>query len=183
MASPAKYSAKIVLPFLFFIVFWITPLLYLGTTNRYAPWTPKAFHNLHQTFRLFIGKFEWWPMTYLQGRVGQGAWFVLPETDYFTMKPFGYRTRLTRYQEIFQKRGALAHDELLAWVKNRHANLHPDEPRLTEVRLVVGRHKVRKHHEPGIWQKPAIETLPNNDLFVLATRTFDADSHEEKTAA
>lgn len=52
------------------------------------------------------------------------------------MHPFGYRTRLERLLGVWGDKPRRAHDELASWLFRRHAEAHPEQPRLTELRFV-----------------------------------------------
>jgi hypothetical protein len=151
---------------------WIVPLLYLGITDRYAPWTPRPVQNLQNTFQLFVGRMEWWPVVYLEARFGTDEWVTLPEEEYFKMKPFGYRTRMTRFREVFGGQRLLAQDELALWVKKQYEKLHPEDAAMTEFRVVVGRWIVRNEKFSSYWVKPPLQSFAPDQRYVMSSYKF-----------
>jgi len=121
---------------------WHVPVLYHGLVSpRPLPGVPWNVHRCHDVTCLFTDKPEARRHYYVQvRRDGRPDWQTLDLTEYFPMHPFGYRTRLERLLGMWANEyigdAALAQKELAAWLFRRHGELHPEQPRLTELRFV-----------------------------------------------
>jgi hypothetical protein len=90
--------------------------------------------------------------------------------DYFTMMPFGYRTRMN--EMLNRKLGPRSVLELAAWFRERHSALHPREPGIRAVRFVSTFYLVGTWAPSGRWVEPPLESFPESERLVWFTRVF-----------
>jgi hypothetical protein len=145
---------------------WLVPIAisaYLG----YPPtcW-PTAIRDVTSVSCLFDERPSRHSSFYVQVRYeGAPALSDLDEGEYFAMQPFGHRNRFDRFMSRYGWRDTdeLARRELAQWLAQRHSVIHPDQPRIVEVRysfadtLIDGgppptghfRKQRRSSHPPG----------------------------------
>ena len=80
------------------------------------------------------------------------------------MPSFGYRSRLTRYSEIFRKfrdhgERFTGHKKLVEWVYRRYLELHPNDPKPVALRIIDGLFPTGQGGKKGAWSKPPPETI------------------------
>jgi len=182
-----KAGKKELLSFLFFLLVWILPMGYSGLFNKDVPFFPRTLCYLQKISRLFTHSIESWQIFYLQARPENSEkWITLDETDYFRLKPFGYRTRLhqilakTKDAEGF-RRGEntekLRHKEIARWVARRYAELYPDKPRIEQIRIVCAFHNVApKEDIKGRWFNRPLNAYSHHQKKVLYVHNVGEDT-------
>ena len=85
---------------LFFSVFWLLPMASRAVLDRPAPLAPRIIDS-SANFCLFRNSQDFVPVQYIQLLLpGATEWTTAEEGEYFSMSPFGARTRL---EEMLRK--------------------------------------------------------------------------------
>jgi hypothetical protein len=168
---------------LFFIVFWIIPIGYVGLTNRDLSGIPRVITYIQRISFLFPYSIESWPIFYIQALPdGSQTWMTLDEEKFFRLRPFGYRTRL--HQLLYASKDLTGYptgreraddrrEELARWIARRYTQLFPGLPRLRAVRFVAGFYRVqRRSSYEGHWRNPFLESFPENLKYIVSTHYF-----------
>ena len=176
MSSPAEPRTGVrprdAAGFALFLVFWLFPCAYQGLAGRRPPMAPPVMTYLTSVSCLFTMAAPYAAFDYIQVQLTPGgSWVTIPDSPFFRMSPFGYRTRLDEYQRqgLFGER---AQDEFAVWFYRRFREVHPDRPPIAGVRLVAGIVPTSLDVAPGRWRKPPLESLPPGVPRVWMTRTF-----------
>ena len=161
---------------LFFLVFWIVPIITTCLTQRKIVFFPSTVRYFQSIGNLFTHRVDVWPMPYIQVLpAGEENWKTLPERDYFQMETFGYRTRL--FEALYYATNIPDYDrktqatraEIALWVAKRYAQLNPGAPAVHFVRFVAGLHGVNPREPPaGHWQPPHYESFPEEKTYILS---------------
>ncbi len=175
--SLSKNDAKPILSCLFFLVFWIVPILYTGLTQRKIAFFPRTIRYFQSVGNLFTHRVDVWPMPYIQVLLaGEENWKTLLEKDYFPMETFGYRTRL--FEALYYATNILDYDrktqatraEIARWIAKRYAQLNPGALPVQFVRFVAGLHFMDPREPPaGHWQPPPYESFPEEKTYILSS--------------
>lgn len=158
------YEAFVTLGLLLVI---ILPTTIVGIFQIRIPVFPAWLTQQQGIACLFTGSNEFSNCFYIQVQSADyPAWTTVPETDYFQMPNFGYRTRLFRIL-IHANRGpraAQALKEIATYVRRRHAELYPEKAPLDAVRFIRGSvsiHDLAK--QQGHYYQPGLEeTIPDS---------------------
>ncbi len=161
--------------FAFFIFVWIIPLLYMGFTNRIFPRMPPALSFLHNASALFAKSVSSWPQYFIEMRFQpDGPWTEYDYTDDFKMKPFGYRTRVNRFFEIFSRGeyNKMAREELARWIRGRYALKNPGKPLPIAIRFTDARVPLRSDGFDGHWKNKPLSEFSQKEKFVVSVHNF-----------
>lgn len=138
-----------------FSVFWLLPMVSRALVDRPAP-TAHPIIDAYANFCLFQYSQDFIPIQYIQLLLpGDTDWTTAAEGEYFSMSPFGARTR---FEEMLRKRldnqRALA--EVAAFVRLRYARREGVLP--LGVRFVTGVALPSAYPESG-FSRPALSEI------------------------
>jgi len=167
----------------FFLFIWIIPMAYTGLTNIDFPLMPRVLTYWQRTSFLFPYGIKSWPVYYIQAQFeGEPKWTTLDESQFFKLKPFGYRTRLHQFFYARKDISDYAHGnetelnrqrELALWVQKRYQQLHTDAKPITKVRFIAGFYIVGDDPAPrGHWQKPELEFFSKHLRRIISTHNL-----------
>lgn len=164
-------NKKAYLSFFLFGYFWLIPLFYFGVTKNQLPFTPGYLGYFYNSTALFTNSVTSWPQYFIQFQFEEnGAWILDTEsTDSFRMKPFGQRTRFTRFMEIFRddERNRPVRQELAQWLIGQFKNKHPDRRPPVAVRFVTARRSLQGLNKSfqGAWKHRPFESFAPAEIF------------------
>ena len=137
-----------------------------GLTRNPMRWAPRFLRQFYDLSYLFPFSVKYLSVYYVQAQMTEGgAWVTLPmEDEYFRMPSFGYRSRLSRFSELYVRyrnngQQFAGHAELVEWVYRRFLRLHPDRPAPTAIRIVDGLYATGNGGTYGPWRKPPLESI------------------------
>ena len=141
---------------------------------------PRTMQYLQRIGRLFTHSVESWQIFYIQIQPkNTDTWETLEESDYFRLKPYGYRTRLhqllihSQDEKGFwqgQVRGYQREQELAFWVARRYTKLHPDGPDVGKVRIVCAFYNIQDGKSiKGRWVNQPLESYSRHQKIVVST--------------
>lgn len=144
--------------------------------------THNYLNNLWRCACLFTNRVNRWENYYYQVQVeGSDKWITLDESNYARLKPFGYRTRLTRVMSSIQGgRYPKIRDRLADFIKRRYARVHPDQPPVVALRVKYAVYRVGDEvllNPKGPWEIPPLEEVEESRLYQLDDVYIYAD-HE-----
>jgi len=138
---------------------------------------PMVLSDWHRVTGLFVHSVKRWSQYYIQVLPEKGeAWLTVPEHPLFQMKVFGYRTRFHRMLARSRDTAAeMRRAEMAEWIRERYAELHPDQAHPEGVRFLravfpVGEMGVPESH----WIKPDLDTLSQAQVSVIAAYDFSS---------
>ena len=140
----------------FFAVVWLLPVAFQGLFHAALPGAPEPLATATSVSCLFLRSSPYIPVQYIQVLLPEGTtWITQDDTRYFSMSPFGYRTR---FDEMMRKQLVTprALGELAGFIRARHARVTGVAP--TAVRFVTG--IVLPEPAPsGQVQKPPLDAI------------------------
>lgn len=135
-----------------FLGLWIVPVVWHSVSPARLRIEPWNFHRCHDISCLFTDRPASRNTYYVEVRYpGQPAWEPLELAGFFEMEPFGYRTRLQRYLERWNRKKSRGRQELAAWLYSRHAELYPERRQPIELRFVWA------------WTVPSVDEPPTGN--------------------
>ena len=178
---PVPATRKDVLCLTLFQVFWLGPILHLALIGKPMPSLPYALTDLHGISCLFTRGTEAFSVYYVQVLLKEGEpWMTIPEEPFFQMQVFGYRSRLHRLLgRSRRKSGEARRKEVAAWIRDRYAAWHPNEPVPVGVRFMQGIFMIGRETPPqGRWRKPPLASLPPDSFKILSSHEFETAGGE-----
>ena len=172
---------------IFFIFFWLIPLIFIGFSNKPFPGLPRSFYHLSKMFLLFENSARKWPIYYIQIlHQNSQQWITLPEEEYFPLQFFGYRSRLQRFLVPVREYGMSDQEvqginkdrqaELADWIAARYYRLHRDQSSLAAVRFVIAFYSIdpfpgERKLFLGHWKNPPLYLFAPEKIQILSTHT------------
>jgi len=166
---------------LLFIILWLLPVMYTGLVNRDVLLLPRTLCYLHRISFLFTHGTPVWTNYYIQGLPeDSNAWVTLPESDYFRLQPFGYRTRLHAVLSAKLQHYALGYPqgqgqqqareaELARWISQRYNSTRQRSQGLEAVRFMFANSPLGDNASiSGHWRKPALDSFQKRKIHVLS---------------
>lgn len=141
---------------------WLGPITYVGFAKDDIDGFPPFMRNLQRISCLFTSSTPSWKTEHYEVRfLGKQGWVEGPMEGFFEQGAYGYRTRFNRLlrQSVYLgQRGEQRRDELALFIARRWMLVHPDDPRIAEVRFVRATHPVGGSVclAPGAWQRPPL---------------------------
>ena len=178
-----KAGKKDVFFCLFFVFFWIIPVIYNGLTQKKISFFPRGLSYFQSISGLFTHSVPVWPMPYIQIRLtGEADWQTLREADFFRLKTFGYRTRFfealyygTNIKD-YARRSRDTQKELADWIARRYQKLNPQSKRIAAVRFIAGLYFIDPKAQPvAHWENLPLKTFSPEKVYVLSEHTIISD--------
>lgn len=149
---------------------WLIPITYVGTFKSKVSFFPVWLNQQTGIACLFTGHSEYGRSFYIQVQSPDySGWVTVPESDYFQMYVFGYRTRMFRIliHANRGKRAARAVREVGLYIRQQHAQTYPDKAPLTAVRFARLSTSIQDlAKQEGHYYKPPLESA-DPDLIKL----------------
>ena len=173
--GPTLYDKVMLLAF---CVLWLVPILLVGgfkvNTSKYLG---SYLGNLHRVACLFTRSVKYWRTYHVEVQTtDQPNWQELPETGYFDMHVFGYRSRLHRILGQSYKRygGDKRINELAEFIRHRYDELNDSQSRITAIRFVRCVYGIQQlSKEKGSFKKPLVNDVPDSYKRYFGERRFD----------
>jgi len=170
-------SLKDLICFLGIVLFWLLPSCHTGLTTNQLFQLPPLVTYFHMPGGLFITANPNWPMPHIQVQFyGNPQWKTLPESDYFQMQAFGYRSRL--YEILYPADYHLQtyykiQEELAVWIRKRYIALHQGMEKPIAVRFAAGVYRAKGDYVPqGHWIKRPFDSFSKENQYVISTFYF-----------
>jgi hypothetical protein len=158
-------------------LFWLLPIVWVGSTNKNAPWQGRVLSYQQRCACLFTDAVTSWSTYHIQvQRTGDDAWIEVDERGMFDMPVFGYRTRFNRLLDHSQEHHPRSNERLAEAADFVKAHLLRLEPQasLTAVRFVRVWHPIGAlAKETGRFAKRPLDLARAERQAVFFERRYD----------
>jgi hypothetical protein len=165
-----------------FLLVWVIPIALVGLTDRRLPFVPASVNYHYRIAALFTKSAREYDVYFIQAlqRPGQ-LWTTIPIEQFSRMELFGYLNRLdiiledSRYLD-HQGSGKALREKLAAWCVRRARQEAPRDSGPVAIRFLRGIVPVQQTTaHMGRWQKPRLEAIPRDRVYVMGTYWVDAN--------
>jgi hypothetical protein len=160
---------------LFFLWFWLLPIIFVGFTKKNVPFLPKCFNSFYKIADLFATRQAFWSNYYFEVKFkGSEKWQEVDERCLSSMQPFGYHTRLDLALDRYLADPRINLETAYSFfIRERLKAIFPQEEisqvKIITVRCISGGEIARpKQH----WIKPPLIQVPLVQQQIMFTYTF-----------